>query len=220
MRHWTGLLAALSLSTLASAPAVATAVPAAAPAGWALPANAAADRIDSFSPGAGTSATSTSNPAIFDLADIFDAQLSLGDGGEVVLEFTDNSLAAGERLGVWENGNPEGADFYLGTSATTFYHVGTSVDFIGGPNPLPAPTQFYDVSTVIALHGLPSGTTFSFLKIVSDLGTLGVFDAVGAHGYDLLLAAELVPVPEPGTFVLLGAGAMGLALRRRVRVAR
>ena len=218
MRNWIRIFSALALLGLPAGTASAQ-TPAAPPGGWYFATNGAVDQIHSFAPGIGTNATASSTPPIFDLADIFDGQLSLGDGGDVVLEFTNNVLGTGEAVALWENGIPEGADIYLGTSPTTFYLVDSFMDAVGGGNPLPLPTRWYTVDSVIAAHNLPLSTTFTYLQIVADNLDLGIFDSAGAHGFDLLLAAELNAVPEPGTLVLLATGVAALA-SRRVRSAR
>ncbi len=144
--------------------------------------------------------------------------VTLGDGGSIIFQFTDNSLTGSgdSALDLWifEVGSDvEDTFVYISKDGTTWHSVG----------------KVYGSTAGIDIDGFGWGVTdfFSFVKLVDDPDeghqasdwwrdiTVGAdIDAVGA-----ISSAPPVgtPVPEPGTLFLLGGGITVLAGWRRRR---
>lgn len=139
--------------------------------------------------------------------------VSLGHGGELILQFTDNSLTTSgttaEDLWIFEIGGAvENMDVYIGTNTSNWIFLG---QVLGQPTGI----------NIDAIAGVTMGTQYSFVRIVDggDPYSSGSpwegadIDAVGA-----ISSAPPVPVPEPGISLLLGFGLLNLyVLRRKLR---
>ena len=139
---------------------------------------------------------------------------SLGDLGELIVQFTDNSLTtsgdATADLHIFEIG---------GVIETFNVAISTNlVDWIDLGNLFGQPTSI----DIDAIAGVTPGTMYSYVRLRdvqppnqtgSPFGEADI-DAVGA-----ISSAPPVPVPEPSTLGLLGAGLLGLGFVRRRRAA-
>jgi hypothetical protein len=62
-----------------------------------------------------------------------------------------------------------------------------------------------------------AGNNWSFVDVTYDFPGATNFFAVGMFGTDEFAVGTIAPVPEPGTFLLLGAGLGGLFIAQRRR---
>lgn len=134
--------------------------------------------------------------------------VSLGDGGSIVLRFVDNKLTgSGDNtfdLWVFEVG-PDIEDTFVDISVDGL--IWNAVGKVFGS------TAGIDIDA----FGFGPGDLFSFIRLTDDTNeggqsgiTVGAdIDAVGA------ISTVLTPVPEPGSFGLLGAGLLVLLMRIR-----
>jgi hypothetical protein len=177
-----------------------------------------ADQVVNFIPGPNTIAP-FNNPAgsigAPDFTGVGDGStyVALGWGGTLILRFLDNSLTTSGNsdfdLWVFEIGPAvEPTDVYISKNGTDW----TSVGAVAGA------TRGVDIDAFIGL-GITLWDQYSYVKLVdknlhlssSPYGGADI-DAVGA-----ISSTDPVDttVPEPSTFLLLGAGLGGLALIRR-----
>lgn len=141
--------------------------------------------------------------------------ISLGSGGVLILQFVDNLLTgsgnADDDLWIFEVG-PDVEDTFVDVSVDGITWL--SVGAVGGS------TAGVDLDA----FGFGPDSAFAFVRLTDDPSegnqsgvTVGAdIDAVGA------ISTQLVPaVPEPGSWAMMlgGFGAMGLAFRRRRKVA-
>ncbi|GBC59510.1 hypothetical protein DENIS_0449 [Desulfonema ishimotonii] len=138
--------------------------------------------------------------------------VSLGDGGRITLQFTDNSLTgSGDGsfdLWVYEVG-PDVEDTYVEISKDniTWYSVGKVFGSTSGID--------------IDAFGFGTDDFFSYVRLTDDTNEGGqIGDVVGADiaAVGAISSAPPVanPTPEPGTFFLLSVGLLGLLKVRRM----
>ena len=134
---------------------------------------------------------------------------SLGEGGELILRFTDNSLTtsgdASEDLWIFEMG-----------AATEWFNVAISEDnvlYIDLGDVLGQPTGI----DIDAIPGVVAGNRYSYVRLRDippdqtsfPYGEADI-DAVGA-----ISSAPPASIPEPTTLVLMGLGLAGIGYQRR-----
>lgn len=144
--------------------------------------------------------------------------VSLGAGGTITLQFTDNSLTGSDSddndLHIFEIGpDIEDTDVWISTDGSDFLSVGR----------VTGSTSSIDIDPFLAIGGLSPFTQFSYVRLqdVAELdGTSGStvgadIDAVGA-----ITSAPPVDVPEPTSLGLFGLGVavLGFAARRKSRL--
>ena len=137
--------------------------------------------------------------------------VSLGDGGSIVLRFTDNVLTGSNSsafdLWVFEIG-PDVEDTFVDVSTDGLAWL--SVGSVGGA------TSGVDLD----FFGYDSSSAFRFVRLTDDGAVDNQTGASVGADIDALGAIStraLTPIPEPGTWALmiLGFGAAGYGLRRR-----
>lgn len=173
-----------------------------------------ADEVVSYTPGADVGnqwLLSDSSLGVPDY-DGTNGAVSLGNDGELIVKFTDNSLTTSG------NSNKDIHIFEVG-GVTEFFNLAISTDginWIDLGNVLGQPTSV-DIDGVA---GVIAGTKYSYVRL-RDVGPDQTgfpfgeadIDAIGA----ISSAAPVDEVPEPVTMSLLGLGLAGIVARRRAR---
>jgi len=216
-------------------------------AGMVSPALAAAtpyaDKVYSYTLGAGggfglsSLPGNVSGPPDFNFRefrrDVLASQVfSLGIGGVVIVEFTDNLIADGPGVDftVFENGLIdlrngrtfyEGAEVFVSADGTGFFDLGYAEGKMTGLiynaiyddpsfNPLnPAVSGGDSFDIAFDRYGLSTGlTTVKYVRLVDDGD--GAPDGSGCAGFDLDAIAAVHSAPEPSTFLVVGASSCGI----------
>jgi len=173
-----------------------------------------ADTVINYSPGPGAGSPYNIPSNALGIPDYADSSgyVSLGWGGSLTLQFTDNSLTtsgdSGLDLWIFEIGIAiEGTDVSISTNGTDWLSVGN----VGGA------TSGIDIDAYIG-SGVVLWEQYSYVMLtdldwrLSGSPWAGAdIDAVGA----ISSAPPVKPVPEPGTMLLLGSGLAGLIFYRR-----
>lgn len=141
---------------------------------------------------------------------------SLGSGGQVILQFTDNSLTgSGDDafdLHIFEIG-PDVEDTFVAISTN-------GVDFLDVGKVLGS-TSSIDIDPYLSAAGLDAYTQFSFVRLIDDPNegeitglTVGAdIDAVGAISSAPPVSS--VPLPVPGLLLASAVVVAGLRFRRK-----
>lgn len=132
--------------------------------------------------------------------------VTLGDGGAITLRFLDNVLTGSDSsaldLWIFEAG-PDVEDTFVEIS--TDGTVWTSVGKVFGS------TAGIDLDA----FGFGTSSSFSWVRLTDDPSEGDQSGASVGADIDAVGAISTRPIPEPGSFALVAAGALGLALRRR-----
>lgn len=137
---------------------------------------------------------------------------SLGNGGELILQFIDNSLTtsgnAENDLWIFEVGPAvEPTSIFVSTDNSNWVPVGAT----GGS------TRGIDIDAYIGA-GVVLGERYSFVKLIDDNRRLSDYPFAGADidaiGAISSAPAVVNPVPEPGTLALFASGGLLLGLVR------
>lgn len=180
-----------------------------------------ADSVYSYSPGPDVGAGYDDPNAALGIPDYSGANntaVSLGNGGSLILQFTDNSLTtsgdASADLWIFEEGPAvEWFNVAISTNATDWIDLG---DVLGQPTGI-------DIDPIA---GVISGTLYSFVRLTdidpeqsgSPFGEADI-DAVGAissgEAVDDPTGDGTVSVPEPAPMTLFALAASLLLLRNR-----
>ena len=135
--------------------------------------------------------------------------LSLGQGGSIIAQFTDNSLKMDGSsfidLYVFEVGpRTEEIDVYISADGYLFYGVGS----VGGA------TSGVDIDSYAGQHGYNALTEFKYVQL-QDTGTNEYLWTFPGPDIDAIAANPINPVPIPGTIFFMGSGMIGLIASRR-----
>ncbi len=180
-----------------------------------------ADSVFSYTPGSGfsgsapcqNSANALGVPDFSSSGPDCNGYVSLGQGGTLILQFTDNALTTSGNsdadLHIFEIGPAvEAMMISISTNATDWIDLGT---LSGQPTSI-------DIDGVA---GVVTGTAYSYVRIIDDASSgpgAGVFsgadiDAVGA--ISSTEAPPAVPLPASGVLLLGAFGAFAAAKRRK-----
>ena len=133
--------------------------------------------------------------------------VSLGNGGSIVLEFTDNFLTgsddAGDDLYIFEVGPFVEATFVEISRDGIIWHP---VGAVGGA------TAGIDIDA----YGFHRGDLFRYVRLTDDTGDWPAPNQYGFYaGADIDAVGAISTIPEPGTMALLAAGASLMIGRRK-----
>ncbi|MCE5327310.1 MAG: PEP-CTERM sorting domain-containing protein [Planctomycetaceae bacterium] len=145
-----------------------------------------------------------------------DQFVSLGNGGELVLQFVNNKLTgsgnANNDLYIFECGAVNEATFvWISQDGTNWLSVGGTM--AGG-------TRGIDIDPYLVTASLPYTTQFSYVKLQDDVndvpaGPSGPLPYGAIAGADIDAVGAISSVPEPATLVLMAVAGTILVVRRR-----
>jgi hypothetical protein len=126
---------------------------------------------------------------------------ALNSGGTVAYIADDRTAASGGGIQRWDfNGTSWSLSYTLGVGNSVGAR-GLAVDFLGGNTIIYATTSEGSGNRLVSILDAGAGSPFATLAT--------------APGNEIFRGLDFVTVPEPSTYALLGAGAVGLLLARR-----
>jgi hypothetical protein len=132
--------------------------------------------------------------------------VSLGDGGEIVLQFTDVALT-GDGTGSWDL-----AILDVGSADGMYASISENgTDWIALPFASIGGWARYNIDQV---SGYSSDALYRYVKIVDDANGDTAYPSAG-YDVDAVAAIHYTPVPVPAAVWLLGSGLLGLLGFRR-----
>ncbi|QQE13372.1 PEP-CTERM sorting domain-containing protein [Planctomycetota bacterium] len=164
------------------------------------------DDFVSFTPGSNTLAPHNEPIEAFGAPDggvgAAGGYLSLGNNGEVILEFTDNLLIDGTGFDIrlYEIGDPDPYTLLISHNNIDYYTVGSGTI-----------SRSFDISSVVTISGQ---TAFRYVKVI-DNNAFHTPSPFAGTDIDSIEALHTIPIPEPASLALLSLGSLAMIRRRK-----
>ncbi|QDU32329.1 hypothetical protein KS4_03610 [Poriferisphaera corsica] len=163
------------------------------------------DNVVSYTAGTNTFAPHNNPAEVFGAPDggigAAGGYLSLGNNGEVILEFTDNLLVDGTGfdLRLYEIGNPDPYAIAISHDNINYYPIGTGTT-----------SKSFDINSAVLASGQ---TAFRYVKI-HDNSAFQTPAPFAGTDIDSIEALNTIPIPEPASLALLSLSSLALIRRR------